>query len=178
MGIQSTRYKITKQYIIYVFLPNIQATREQMRHTPPLSNPRHPPREDRPEPEGLIPRARNNGIPRGTNPKIQDPICMPSEHSDPAHPLEPPEDDLVQAVPVGADELPAGLAEDQVADLGAGVHAARGLQGGRVVQSDAPVRCAPPARQQGVLQGAEAQGFHCCCVGAELAQGGWLLSAP
>ena len=104
------------------------------------------PREDVPEPQRLIPGARDHRLTVGRYREVQHPQRVPRQRRQLGHRGIPPHDDLVLRVPVRADQLVDVLAPHQVTHLRAGVYAAqRGVRRG-VPEADAPIRGASAGR--------------------------------
>jgi len=76
---------------------------------------------------------------------------VPHQSGDLLHLRVFPDVDLVEGVPVGADQLVDRLAEDQVAHLRASVHGTQGLARERVSETDVSVGSAAPRGQKPVL---------------------------
>lgn len=108
-------------------------------------------RENAPKAEGLITRPRDHRLAIGGHREIQHSIGVPSEGHKFLHSGVLPDDDLVEAVAVGADNLIHARGPHEVTNLRSGIDAVEGLRVERVPEADMTVGCAPARCQEPVL---------------------------
>ncbi len=123
--------------------------------------------EDVPEPEGLIPRAGDDGAAIGTHGQVQHPEGVPGQSGDLLHGGVLPDVDFVERIPVGADDLVHALAEHQAAHLRVRIHhlAGRALQG--VPEPQGSILSSASWDQQSVLMRWPGHCFHSCLMVTE-----------
>lgn len=109
------------------------------------------PREDAPEAKRLVSRPRHDRLAVWAAREVQDAVGVAREGGHLGHGGVRPDDDLVQGVPVRADDLVHVLGPQEVADLRARVDGADGGARLRVPEADAAVRRAAARGQEPAL---------------------------
>ena len=136
------------------------------------------PRKHVPEPQRLVPGARDDDTAIGAHGQVEDSVGVAREAHDLRHAGVLPHDNLVLRVAVRADDLVGVLGPGQVADLRAGVDLVDDCSAHGIMEDYSSIGGSAAGCQEAFLVRRPGDGFHCRRVVAEFEGGCWFELVP